>query len=167
MTSDVRTIPEGYGTVTPWIIVRDCAGFLDYLKRAFNAEEIARLPDERGKIGHAEARIGHSIVMTFDAGDDWPTTPAFLRLYVEDGDAVQAQAIAAGGVAVTDRTDLFFGERVGRVKDPWGNLWWIHQRVEEVALEEMARRASDPASMAAMGYVQDSLRAEMSNRAQP
>jgi PhnB protein len=119
--TNVRVIPEGYGTVTPWIIVRDCAGFLDYLKRAFGAEELARLPDESGKIGHAEARIGDSIVMTFDAGDDWPETPAFLRLYVEDGDAVHRQAVTAGGVSVTEMTDLFFGERAGRVRDPWGS----------------------------------------------
>jgi PhnB protein len=164
MASNVRTIPQGYGTVTPWIIVHGCAEFLDYLKRAFGAEEIARLPDEQGKIGHAEARIGDSIVMTFDAGDDWPPTPAFMRLYVSDGDAVQAQAVAAGGVAVTDRTDLFFGERVGRVRDPWGNIWWIHERTEEVGFEEIGRRASDPANLAAMRYVQESLRSEMASR---
>jgi hypothetical protein len=102
--------------------------------------------------------------MTFDAGDDWPETPAFLRLYVQDGDAVQAQAIAAGGVAVTERTDLFFGERVGRVRDPWGNIWWIHQRVEEVSFDEMGRRAVDPAAGEAMRYVQNTLRNEMSSR---
>lgn len=105
--------------------------------------------------------------MTFDAGDGWPETPAFLRLYVEEGDVVQAQAIAAGGTAVTERTDLFFGERVGRVKDPWVNIWWIHQRVEEVSFEEIGRRAAGPAAMAAMRYVQDLLRSEMSSRARP
>jgi PhnB protein len=162
--SEIRTVPEGYGTVTPWIIVRGCAEFLDYIKRAFGAEEIARLPDENGKIGHAEARIGDSIVMTFDAGDDWPDTPAFLRLYVADGDAVHRQAVEAGGVSVTEITELFFGERAGRVRDPWGNVWWIHQRVEEVGFEEMGRRASEPGNVAAMRYVQDSLKREMRGR---
>lgn len=166
MTQEVRVAPEGYGTVTPWIIVRGCAEFLGYLKQAFGAEELARIPDERGKIGHAEARIGDSVVMTFDAGDDWPDTPAFMRLYVEDGDEVHRRAVAAGGVSVTEMTELFFGERAGRVRDPWGNIWWIHQRIAELSPEEMGRRAMDPAAGEAMRYVQDSLSSEMRSRKQ-
>jgi PhnB protein len=161
----MRDVPEGYHTVTPWIIVRGAARFLDYLRDVFGAEETARIYNEDGvTIGHAEVRIGDSVVMLFDAGDTWPETPAFLRLYVADADAVFQRAVAAGGTPVTETTELFFGERVGRVRDPWGNLWWIHTRVEELSPEELGRRAQDEKYVDAMRYVQSSLDQEMSHR---
>ncbi|GAA2767007.1 Dot/Icm type IV secretion system effector PhnB [Streptomyces paradoxus] len=150
----VQPIPDGYHTVTPWIISRDTAGLIDYLKEAFDAEEIARVVGEDGRIGHAEVRIGDSIVMPFDAPPDWPPTPAFLRLYVEDADAAHRRAVAAGGTSVTEVTHLFFGDRIGRVRDPLGNLWWLQTRVEDVSPEEMERRLHDPKWTEAMAYVQ-------------
>ena len=79
-----RPVPEGYGTVTPFISVKGAAQLLDFLRDAFDAEEIARVQSEDGLIGHAETRIGDSIVMMFDAKEEWPDTPSLLRLYVED-----------------------------------------------------------------------------------
>ena len=149
----VQPIPPGYHTVTPWIISRDTAGLIEYLEKAFDAKEIARVVGEDGRIGHAEVRIGDSVVMLFDAKPDWPPTPGFLRLYVEDADAVHRRAVAAGGTSVTEVTHLFFGDRVGRVRDPWGNLWWIQTRIEDLDLEEMERRLSDPTFTKAMEYV--------------
>ena len=153
----VRPIPEGYHTVTPWIISRDIAGVIEFAKRAFDAEEIARVVDENGVIGHAEFRIGDSIVMGFDAKPEWPDTPDFLRLYVADADAVHRQALESGATSVTEVTHLFWGDRVGRVRDPFGNLWWIQSRVEEVAPEEMQRRAGEQEWIERMAYVQGSL----------
>ncbi|WP_433356833.1 VOC family protein [Microtetraspora malaysiensis] len=150
----VKPVPEGYTTVTPWIISRDTAQLIDYVKEAFDAEEIARVVGDDGSIGHAEVRIGDSVVMMFDAGPHWPPTPGFLRLYVEDADAVHRQAVAAGGASVTEVTHLFFGDRVGRVRDPLGNLWWIQTRIEDVSSQEMEQRLSDPAFTKAMEYVQ-------------
>jgi len=86
--AQIRPVPEGYRTVTPWIISRDTAQPLDFVKEAFGAEEIARIHNEDGSIGHAEFRIVDSIVMAFDAQEGWPERPGFLHLYVEDGDAV-------------------------------------------------------------------------------
>lgn len=149
----VRPVPAGYHTVTPWLISRDTAQLIEYLKAAFGAEELARIVGVDGRIGHAEVRIGDSVVMLFDARPEWPATPGFLRLYVEDADAVHQQAVAAGGTSVTEVTHLFFGDRVGRVRDPLGNLWWIQTRVEDVTVEEMAARLDDPAFTAAMAYV--------------
>jgi PhnB protein len=83
----VKQVPDGYHTVTPFVIVKGAAQFLDFMGDAFGAEEIGRVPGEAGSIGHAETRIGDSVVMTFDAKEDWPWTPSFLRLYVEDGDS--------------------------------------------------------------------------------
>ena len=86
--AEIRPAPEGYHTVTPWIISRDTSQLLDFVREVFGAEEIARIHNEDGTIGHAEFRIGDSVVMAFDAKEEWPDTPSFIRLYVEDGDAV-------------------------------------------------------------------------------
>jgi PhnB protein len=161
----VQPIPDGYTTVTPWIIVKGAAKLMDYLKAAFGAEEIACVPNGDGTIGHAEMRIGTAIVMLFDAKDDWPPTPSYIRLFVEDGDAVYQRALKAGGTSITEMTTLAFGDRVGRVSDPAGNIWWIQTRLEDLTPEEMGKRAVDPTYSAAMRYVQDSLTQEMSKRA--
>ncbi|MER5645943.1 VOC family protein [Streptosporangium sp. NPDC002524] len=147
-------IPQGYGTVTPWIISHATTRLIAYLREAFDAEELACLTGEDGRVAHAEVRIGDSVVMMFDGRPEWPPTPAFLRLYVEDADAVHRQAVAAGGTSVTEVTHLYFGDRVGRVRDPLGNLYWIQARVEDVSPEEMERRLGDPAFAKAMEYVQ-------------
>ncbi len=149
-----KAIPDGYSSVTPWIIGHDTAGLMAWLSRAFAATEISRLEGEDGSIGHAEMRIGNAVVMMFDGKENWPATPAFLRLYVEDADATLAAALAAGGSLVTKVTHLAFGDRVGRVRDPFGNLWWIQQRVEEVTEEDLARRWTDPKWSARMAYVE-------------
>jgi PhnB protein len=156
-TTGLQTLPEGYATVTPWIVARRVAELIPYLEEAFEAEEIARIPNEDGSIGHAEVRIGGSTVMMFDAAEDWPDTPAFLRLYVDDAEAAHKRAVQAGGTSVTDVTELFFGERVGRVRDPWGDIWWIQERLHELEPDEMARRADQPRYAEAMRYVQESL----------
>jgi PhnB protein len=157
----VRPIPEGYHTVSPWIASRDTDRLLAFMKHAFGAEELARVPNPDGSIGHAEARVGDAVVLMFDAGADWPETPAFLRLYVADADATFQRALEAGATPVTEVTALFFGDRVGRVRDPLGNLWWIQAHVEDVTPEELERRAQDPDETAAMRRVQDSLHAYM------
>lgn len=149
----VKAIPEGYTTITPWIIGADTAGLMDYLTQAFGAEELSRLADENGVIGHAEMRIGDAVVMMFDSRPDWPPTPAFLRLYVDDAEAVHRQAVEAGGTSVTEVTHLFFGDKVGRVRDPYGNLYWIQTRIEDVTEDEMVERLSDPTFTKAMDYV--------------
>ncbi|MFD5073700.1 VOC family protein [Streptomyces sp. NPDC058371] len=152
----VKAIPEGYSTVTPWIISTDAARLIDFLKEAFDAEELGRLEGVGGRIDHAEVRIGDAVVMMFDRhSPDWPETPAFLRLFVEDADAVHRQAVAAGATSVTEVTELFFGDRVGRVRDPLGNLWWIQTHVEDVSPEEQQQRFTKPEFAEAMEYVQN------------
>jgi PhnB protein len=152
-----RAVPEGYQAVSPWIISRNTDQLLAFMKRAFGAEELGRVPNPDGSIGHAEARIGGAVVLMFDAKADWPDTPAFLRLYVADAGATVRRAIEAGATQVTEVTPLFFGDRVGRVRDPQGNLWWIQSHDEDVTPEELERRAQDPQQGAAMRRVQESL----------
>lgn len=146
-------IPPGYGTVTPFVIVKGAAEFIDYMQRAFDATELGRVGED-GAIGHAEVRIGDSIVMLFDARSHWPATPAFLRLYVEDVDATIRNAVEAGGTIVTEPTDMLWGDRAGRVRDPFGNLWWVMTHVEDVDPEEEARRWSDPVWLERLAYAQ-------------
>jgi PhnB protein len=151
-----QPIPEGYGTVTPWVVTRDTRRLLEFIKEAFDAEELARVEVEGGAIGHAEARIGDSIIMMFDS--PFPVaTPGLLRLYVEDGDAAFRRAVAAGATPVTQLTELAWGDRVGRVRDPLGNIWWIQERTEEPSPDEVARRFQDPKFTEGMQYVQSSL----------
>ncbi|MEU5861531.1 VOC family protein [Nonomuraea sp. NPDC047529] len=150
----VNPIREGYTSVTPWIISRDTAGLIDWLKAAFDAVELGRMAGPEGEVQHAEVRIGDAVVMMFDARPEWPATPAFLRLFVPDAEAVHRRAVEAGGTSVTDVTHLFFGDLVGRVRDPWGNLWWIQTHVEDVSAEEAQRRLTDPEFVKAMEYVQ-------------
>jgi uncharacterized glyoxalase superfamily protein PhnB len=160
----VQPIPQGYHSVTPWIITPDTARLLDFMIKAFGAEEMGRVYNEDGTIGHAEAKIGDCIVMAFDARKEWPPTPCFLRLYVPDGDVVYQQALAAGATSVTEMTSLSFGDRVGRVRDPFGNVWWIQTRLENLAPQEMAKRAAEPQYRDAMLYLQESLDSELSSR---
>lgn len=154
MTAKPDTIPNGYGTVTPWIISKDSAAVIDFLTAAFDAEELGRVEVEPGKIGHAEVRIGTSIVMLFDTPFA-VETPAMLRLYVADAEAALQKAVAAGAAVVTPVTDVqAWGDRVGRVRDPIGNLYWLQERVEEVDGEEMGRRMQDPKYIKAMEQTQ-------------
>ena len=149
----MNVVPEGYHTVTPWLITRGhTAELIDFITEVFDATELGRV-GEAPNIGHAEVRIGDSVVMLFDR-PDWPVTPAFLRLYVEDDAATLKKASENGATTVTEPTELFWGDRVSRFADPFGNLWWLHQRVAEPTGEEINDRMQDPKFIEAMNYVQ-------------
>jgi uncharacterized glyoxalase superfamily protein PhnB len=152
-TPQDQPVPEGYHTVTPFVVVKGAAELLDFTREAFGAEEMGRVGEE-GAIGHAETRIGDSVVMMFDAKEGWPETPAFLRLYVGDCEATYQRALEAGGSSVTRPTDMPWGDRVCRVRDPLGNLWWIIERSEEVGPEDEAARYGEQKYIDAMEYVQ-------------
>ena len=151
------TIPEGYTTVTPWIISADTPQLLDFIVAAFDGVELGRMANADGSIGHAEIRIGDAIVMAFDAPSDLKPMPAFIRLYVPDARKGFARALEAGATEVTKPTLLAFGDRVARVRDPLGNIWWLQQRVEEVSETEMQQRGGAPRWSEPMAYVQNSL----------
>ena len=158
-----NAIPDGYGTVTPWIICKDSAKLIEFLERAFNAKELpgSRIKNPDGSIGHVEMRLGNSIIMLFDSHASWGPTAAFLRLYVSEVDSVHAQALSCGAREVTKPTDLFWGDRVGRVRDPFGNIWWLQTHVADISAEQMESRKRDPVMIKAMQYVQQSLDVEL------
>jgi PhnB protein len=161
----IPTIPDGYQAVTPWVIVQEVPAFIDFLIEVFDAEEIVRMYAEDGvRVSHAEVRINGTPVMMFDSAEGWPPTPAYLRVYVADCAEVIRRATESGARIVTDPTDLFFGDRVGRFSDPWGNLWWVHTRVTEPSPEDLAAGAATPEASEALRYVGETLEAEMQRR---
>jgi len=153
----LSTIPEGYTTVTPWIISADTPQLIDFVTAAFDGVELGRMANADGSIGHAEIRIGDAIVMAFDAPTGTPPQPAFIRLYLPDARIAFGGAIQAGAIEVTKPTLLAFGDRVARVRDPLGNIWWLQQRVEEVSEAQMQQRWGDPRWSEPMTYVQNTL----------
>jgi len=138
--SDVKPVPDGYTAITPYLVAEDAPGLLDFLARAFDAVERMRMPMPDGSIGHAEVEIGGAAVMLGSAsGSEFPALQAQLHLYVEDVDAVYAQAVSAGATAVAEPEDQFYGDRIARVLDPAGNHWSIATHIAEVTPEEMAQ----------------------------
>ncbi len=138
----VKPIPDGYHTVTPYLTVRGAAKVIDFLKQAFGAEEAGpplKRPD--GKIMHAQVKIGDSLVMLADENEMAKATTTSLYVYVPDVDKTYQRAIKAGGEKVMEPTDMFYGDRSGSVKDPSGNSWSMATHKEDVAPQEMAKRA--------------------------
>jgi PhnB protein len=138
----VRPVPEGYHTVTPYLIVRGLPRLLEFVKKAFGATDVNAMKMPDGTIRHAEFQIGDSKIMVGEASEKWEPRPGTLYLYVPDVDAVYKKAVAAGGESIIEPTNMFYGDRNGGVTDPCGNQWWIGTRIEEVSEEEMLRRAA-------------------------
>jgi uncharacterized glyoxalase superfamily protein PhnB len=137
----VKPIRAGFHTVTPYLMVAGVPKLLDFLAKAFDAHEIFRLHRPEGAIGHAEVRIGDSMVMLGEPAGPFGPMPAQIYLYVNNCDAVYGRAIEAGGTPVMEPTTMSFsGERYGGVKDPAGNIWWVATHIEDITPEECARR---------------------------
>ena len=137
----VKPIPDGYHSVTPYLVVPGVARLIEFLKQAFGAIETERHARPDGAIMHAEVRIGDSVVMMGEPSGPYPAMPACVYLYVSDADATYKRAIEAGATSLMEPADQFYGDRHGGVKDPSGNTWWIATHQEDVSPEEMARRA--------------------------
>jgi uncharacterized glyoxalase superfamily protein PhnB len=139
----VNPIPEGYHTVTPYIVAADVDRLLDFVEAAFDAAEKERVPSQDGRTGHAEVTIGDSYVMLGREQEGFPALPAMLYLYVPNTDATYARALAAGATSVQEPADMFYGDRSAGVKDPAGNTWMIATRQENLTPEELAERAKE------------------------
>lgn len=152
MTSKATKVPEGFHTATPYLIFKDAAKAIEFYKKAFGATELERIADPDGNIRHAEFKIGDSpFMMTQETAEypDWLSpesrggTPVHFYLYVEDCDALFNQAIAAGAKELLPMKDQFYGDRSGGVTDPFGHVWYVATRIENVSEEEIMRRASE------------------------
>jgi PhnB protein len=145
----VKPIPEGYHSVTPYLIIEGAGDAIEFYQKAFGATELFRFPTPDGKIGHAEIKIGDSPIMLADAypdmGYNGPKSlggsPVSLMIYVADVDTVFNQAVQAGATVKEAVSDKFYGDRIGTLTDPFGHVWHVSTHKEDVSLEEMEKRA--------------------------
>jgi PhnB protein len=149
MANNVKPIPEGYHSLTPYLSIKGAGAAIEYYKKAFGATELMHMPAPGGLVGHAEIKIGDSIIMLADEcpeGNKSPQTlggtPVSLVLYVEDVDAVFKRAVDAGAKAVREPSNQFYGDRSAGVTDPFGHSWYIHTHVEDLTPEEIGKRAA-------------------------
>ena len=153
MTNKVKPVPEGYHTATPYLIFQDAAPAIDFYKKAFAATEIMRMNGPDGKVSHAEIKIGDSVIMLGSAPGNDLATPQKLNgssvsifLYLPDVNSTFRQAVSAGAKAVQPLEDMFWGDRFGRLVDPFGHSWSLATHVEDVAPAEMGKRAQEAAA---------------------
>ena len=148
MPKKVKPVPDGYHTATPYLTLQNASAAIDFYKRAFGAKELCRMLGPDGKIMHAEITIGDSHIMLTDESSASETkcpqtlkgTASALFLYVDDVDAAFKQALKAGGKLTQSLQDMFWGDRFGKLTDPFGHRWMLASRVEEVSPEEIEER---------------------------
>ena len=136
----VQPIPAGFHSITPYVMAKEAARLMAFLKEALGAEEkhVTKGPD--GSIMHATLLIGTSMLMLSEARKEWPAQPTGFYLYVPNVDEMYQRALRAGAESIHEPRNEFYGDRMGGVKDPSGNSWWIGTHVEDVSEGEMARR---------------------------
>jgi len=141
----VQPIPAGYSVVTPYLAVRGAAQAIEFYKKAFGATERMRMPGPDGKIMHAEIQIGNAFIMMNDecmgqrSAKSLGGSPVSFYLYFEDADATFKKAIAAGGKELMPVTDMFWGDRMGNLEDPFGYTWTVATHVKDLTPEQMKK----------------------------
>jgi PhnB protein len=139
----VQAVPNGFHTITPFLMVSNAQELLDFIEHAFNGKTEYVMKDDEGKITHASSRIGDSPLMLGDVMDGYQPTSAMLYLYVDNVDELYNQAINdAGAKSARELRDEFYGDRAGCVEDKWGNKWWIATHIEDVSEQELQERKS-------------------------
>jgi len=147
----VRAVPEGYHAITPILIVTDAAQALDFYRSAFGAEETVRMPGPDGRVMHAEMRLADSVFMLGEESPEmgargpksYGGSPVTLYVYVEDVDSAWDQAVKAGAKEISPLTNMFWGDRTGRLEDPFGHRWSLSQHIEDPTPEEMQKRQEE------------------------
>jgi PhnB protein len=148
MANKVKPIPEGYHSITPYLVIKGAAAAIDFYKQAFGAVEIMRMPQPDGRVGHAELKFGDSMVML---ADEYPemdvvgpqtlgNTSVGLLLYLDDVDKAVERAVSLGATIKKPIADQFYGDRTGTIEDPFGHKWTLAVHIEDVTPEEMQRR---------------------------
>jgi PhnB protein len=137
----VRAVPEGFHTVTPYVVSENATKFMEFIEKSLGGKITFVQKQEDQKVMHATVQIGDSLIMVCDAMESHPAQPVILYLYVEDPDALFKKATEGKATVVQEMEDQFYGDRVGAIKDEWGNVWWIGKHVEDVEEKELDRRA--------------------------
>jgi PhnB protein len=141
--ASVKSIPDGYHTVTPYIIVKGAGQFISFLEQGFGAKEKRRLTGLDEVVIHGEVQIGDSVIMLAEAMDEFKEMSTMIHLYVEDIDAAYKRVLEAGAVTLREPVDQFYGDRTAGVQDPFGNKWWISTHIEDISTEEMKKRFNE------------------------
>jgi PhnB protein len=141
--------PADYHTVTPYLVVDGAERLIAFIVDVLEGTEMMRLPGPGGRIGHAEIRVGDSVVMLADAPSPESITKSLLHVYVPDSDATYARAMAAGATSLRDPQNEFYGDRMSGAQDALGNRWYFATHIEDISEEEMARRAAEAATQTA------------------
>lgn len=150
--SEVKPIPDGYHSITPYLMIKNATSAIEFYKKAFDAQELFRMNGPEGKtIAHAELKIGDSVFML---SDEYPEmnylspqsiggSPFFMHVYVQDVDTVFNQAISAGGTVLKPVEDQFYGDRTGTLKDPFGHLWSIATHKKDISIDEIKKKGEE------------------------
>jgi PhnB protein len=138
--ADMKPIPEGFHTITPYLFADGAPGLIEFISKAFDGEVVYRKDRADGSVMHATMRIGDSMLMLADATNEFRPMPTSIYLYVADCDAIYRRALSVGGTSVFDIMTLPSGERYGGVKDRWGNIWWVATHAEDLSEAEQERR---------------------------
>jgi len=141
----VKPIPDGAPRVSPYLIVKDVAKTINFLKKVFDAEEIEKMTLPDGTVNHGSVKIGDSLIMMGGGSLEYPPIPSMLYIYVEDTDATYKRGLNAGGQSIIEPTNQFYGDRNAAVKDSDGIQWWIASHIEDISAEEMQRRNEERA----------------------
>jgi PhnB protein len=136
----VKPVPEGFHTVTPYLIVEDASALIEFIKNSFEGELTYIMKDDEGKVTHATLKIGNSMIMISDAMEGMKATTSMLFLYVNDTDKSYQKAVDAKGISRREPRDEFWGDRAACIEDKWGNTWWVATHIEDVSNEELKRR---------------------------
>ncbi|HEX4810981.1 MAG TPA: VOC family protein [Bryobacteraceae bacterium] len=147
--SQAKPIPDGYHSIQPYLIFKNCGEAIAFYMRAFGAKERFRMPNAQGRVQHAEIQIGDSVLMMADEApqmeaystEHFGGSPVSLLIYTEDCDGMYAQAVGAGARGVREPADQPYGDRMSGVKDPFGYSWYIATHIKDVSVEEMAAKA--------------------------
>jgi PhnB protein len=139
-TMKTKPIPEGFHTVTPYLVVSNAGKLIEFMKKAFDAKKIYHFKRPDGTIMHAVMQVGDSMIMLADATEKYPAKVATLYLYVPDTDAVYKKAMTAGATSIMEPADQFYGDRNAGVTDASGVQWWIGTHIEDVSEEELEKR---------------------------
>lgn len=136
----VQPVPEGYHTITPFLLARNAPGLIDFIKKAFSGKVTFMMKSDDDKIRHSTVKIGDSLVMISSGIQSSEPMPCMLHVYVEDVDSVYKQALEAGGTSLREPEDQFYGDRSAGIEDEWKNQWWIATHIKDISDDEMKNR---------------------------
>lgn len=137
----IKPKPDGYHTITPYLIVEGANQLLEFIENVFGGEATFKMQDDTGRLNHADVKIGDANLMLAETCEEWEPTRTMLYVYVENTDAIYQKALDAGAESVKEPKDQFYGDRSASVKDPFGNVWGIATHIEDVSEEEIQKRA--------------------------